>query len=75
MILVMVCFVRHAWSGETLQRDQEVHGMGKEIPLGNDPCDGMLCETCQEWGNPPVVLEVHRKPDNGVEPCYMLLNF
>ena len=25
-IVVMICFVRHALSGETLQQDQEVHG-------------------------------------------------
>ena len=29
--------------------------MGKEISLGHkDPSDGMFCETCLKWGNPPA---------------------
>ena len=27
-----------------------------------DPSDGMFCETCLKWGNPPVDQEVQGKP-------------
>ena len=50
--------------------------MGKEISLGNDPCDGMLCETCQVWGNPPAGSKVHgmgKEIPQGNDPCDVML--